>query len=136
MPWFAFIHPILAVATLLYGLGVGQVSLSKLGDWDFPLRRLRRRSFFFFVFCVGNLLLGLFVNLQLRSQGRGVALTAHLPIAIGACVASGLAVLATFSPGKPGEIPPLLRWHPILLVVTLGLMLTNGFLVILKLVKF
>lgn len=136
MPWYGFIHPVLALLSLVYGLGVGQVSLSKLGDWDFPLRTLRRRSFFFFLLCVGNLLLGLFVNLQLRSQGRGVVLTAHLPLAIGACITAGLAVLATFSPGKPGETPPLLRWHPILSVVSLGLILTNGFVVLLKFLRF
>lgn len=136
MPWYGFIHPVFALVSLVYGLAIGQVSLSKLGDWDFPLRRLRRRSFLFFVFCVGNLFLGLFVNLQLRSRGQGAALTAHLPVAIGVCIAAGLAVLVTFSRGKPGEIPPLLRWHPILSVVSLGLILTNGFLVLLKVLRF
>ncbi|MBM3314843.1 hypothetical protein FJY71_03245 [candidate division WOR-3 bacterium] len=118
-----------------YGLTVGQTSLSRLGEWDFPLRRLRWRTFFFFLLCIVNLLIGLFVNAQLRAQGRGIELTAHLLISIATCVLALLAALVTFSPGRPGEIPPLLRWHPVLSVASLGLILTNGLLALLKILK-
>ena len=40
MPWYGFIHPLLAIGTLAVGLVTGQVSLTNINDWNFPMRRM------------------------------------------------------------------------------------------------
>lgn len=139
MPWYGYIHPLIAVTTIVHGLFIGRVSLSKLGEWDFPLRRVRARTFIYFVLCALNLLVGLIVGAAIKVQSLKMAelirYPGHLPVAVSVCVLALLAVLSTFGRGKPGEIPPLMRWHPVLIVASLGLAITNGFLVLLKVLR-
>jgi len=135
MPWFGFIHPLAALLTFVYGLRIGQVSLSKLADWDFPLRRIRTRSLRFFLFTVANLGLGLFFTAILAGQGRSVRLPGHRVLGIAVVVASLAAVFATFGKSRPGQLPKTMRWHPIATVISLALILTMGFLGLLTLVK-
>lgn len=128
MPWFGFIHPVLAIATLALGLVTAQTSLSKISDWDFPLRRQRSRSITFLLLCVANFGLGLFVGTALREIHKSVKITGHLPLSIIVLVAAFLAALVTFARSRPGEISPLMRWHSILLIAAVALILTMGFL--------
>jgi hypothetical protein len=79
MPWYGFIHPLLAVATVWLGLVTAQTSLSKISDWDFPLRRQRGRTIVFFMLCIANFAVGLFVNVALRDIHKGVKITGHVP---------------------------------------------------------
>jgi hypothetical protein len=136
MPWFGFIHPVLAILTLVYGITIGQITLARLGQWDFPLRRVRMRTFIYFLLTVFNLGLGLLMNAILAARGREVKLLLHLPLAITACALGFLATLTTFSKGKPGELAPTMRWHPVLIVASLALIMTMGFTALLKVVKF
>ncbi len=135
MPWFGFIHPLLAIFTFIYGLTIGQVSLSRLDDWDFPLRRVRKRTLIFFLLVVANFLLGLVVNIILGARGERVVLFAHLPIAIAITVFTLLATLITFSKGRLGELPEKMRWHPILVVISLALIMTIAFTALLKVLR-
>jgi Mn2+/Fe2+ NRAMP family transporter len=128
MPWYGFIHPVLAVVAVGLGLVTAQTSLSKISDWDFPLRRQRGRSIVFFLLCVANFAIGLFVNVALRGIHKGVTITGHLPLSIFVLVAAFLAVLVTFARGRPGEISPLMRWHSLLSIAALAVILTMGFL--------
>lgn len=136
MPWYGFIHPVLALVTLVYGLTIGKVSLSRLDEWDFPLRQVRKRTFIFALLTILNLGLGLLVNAILAGKGRGVHLVAHLALAILVAALALLATLVTFSKSRPGQLPPTMRWHPILLVASLALIMTMGFIVVLKVFKF
>ncbi len=135
MPWYGFIHPLLAVFTFIYGLTIGQVSLSRLDDWDFPLRRVRKRTLIFFLLTVANFILGLVANIILGARGARVVLFAHLPMAIVIMVFALLATLITFSKGRFGELPEKMRWHPILVVVNLALILTMAFIALLKVLR-
>ena len=128
MPWYGFIHPLLVIVTLGLGLVTAQTSLSKISDWDFPLRRQRGRSIIFFLLCVANFAVGLFVNVALRDIHRGVKITGHLPLSIFVLVATFLAVLVTFARSRPGELSPLMRWHSMLSIAALAVILTMGFL--------
>jgi hypothetical protein len=128
MPWYGFIHPLLAIVALGLGLVTAQTSLSKVSDWDFPLRRQRGRTIIFFLLCVANFAVGLFVNLVLRNIHKGVKITGHLPLSIFVLVAAFLAVLVTFARSRPGELSPLMRWHSILSIAALAVILTMGFL--------
>jgi hypothetical protein len=130
MPWYGFIHPLLAVATLALGLATGQTSMSKLSEWDFPVRKQRYRSVIVFLLTVANFVVGLVVATALRGQGKNVRYTAHSPLAIAAMVAAMLAALASFARFRPGNVSGFIRLHPILTVLTLALILTNGFLVV------
>jgi hypothetical protein len=128
MPWYGFIHPLLAVATIALGLVTAQTSLTKSADWDFPLRRQRSRSIIFVLLCVGNFAIGLFVNVALRGLHKGVKITGHLPLSIFVLVAAFLAALVTFARSRPGEISPLMRWHAMLSIAALAVILTMAFL--------
>jgi hypothetical protein len=128
MAWYAFIHPVLAVAALGIGLVTAQTSLSKISDWDFPLRKQRSRTITFFLLCVANFGTGLFVNTALRDAGRGIKLTAHLPLSIAVMAITFVAALVTFSRSKLGEVSPLMRYHSVLTTIALALILTMGFL--------
>lgn len=135
MPWFGFIHPVLAVFTLIYGILLGQVSLSRLGDWDFPLRRVRARTIIYFSLVVANLFLGLWISTILSGRGEEVKIFGHLPLAIIATAIIFLAALVTFGRALPGKLTPVMRWHPIMIVISLALIMTMGFTAILKLLK-
>ncbi len=136
MPWYGFIHPVLAIGTMIYGLTIGRVSLSRLGEWDFPLNRIRKRTFIFAILTILNLGLGLLINTILAGRGQRVALVGHLPLAILVSAFGLLATLVTFSKSLPGEVSPRMRWHPILIVASLALIMTMGFIAILKVFKF
>ncbi|MEO0079411.1 MAG: hypothetical protein ABIK44_01880 [candidate division WOR-3 bacterium] len=135
MPWFGFIHPALALFTLFYGLRIGQTSLTKLADWDFPLRVMRARTLRYFLLTVANLILGFVFQIVLAAQGRPVRLLGHLPLAIAVVLLTLFADLATFGRQKPGELPRMIRWHPILVIASLALILTMGFTGLLKLFR-
>ena len=134
MPWYGFIHPLLAIGTFALGLVTAQTSLSKVSDWDFPLRRQRNRSIIFVLLCVANFGMGLFVNTALHGIHKGVKLSGHLTLSIIVLVAAFLAALVTFARSKPGETPPLMRWHAVLSIAAVALILTMAFLTGLKLI--
>ncbi|MGQ9708844.1 MAG: hypothetical protein ACUVUR_08255 [bacterium] len=135
MPWFGYIHPILAILTLVYGITIGQTTLSRMGQWDFPMRRVRVRTFIYFLLTVVNLGLGILINTILARRGGEVKLIIHLPLAIATSVLALLSTLVTFSKGKPGELAPMMRWHPVLVVASLALIMTMGFTALLKFLK-
>ena len=134
MPWYGFIHPVLAIATLGLGLVTAQTSLSKVSDWDFPMRRQRTRSIAFLLLCIANLVIGLFVNMGLRGIHKEVRISGHVTLSIVVLVASFGAALLTFTHSQPGETPPLMRWHAILTITAVALILTMTFLTGLKLI--
>ncbi|NPV14368.1 hypothetical protein HPY86_05500 [candidate division WOR-3 bacterium] len=135
MPWFGFIHPIMALGTFVYGLFIGQVSMTKLDDWDFPLRRVKKRTLIYFIFTLISGVFGLVVNAILRSQGRGVVIFAHMPLGIATVVAALLAFVVTMGKRKPGELPQSMRWHPVLVVISLALIMTMAFTALLKVLR-
>lgn len=135
MPWFGFIHPIMALGTFVYGLFIGQVSMTKLDDWDFPLRRVKKRTLIYFVFTAISGVFGLIVNTILRSQGRGVVIFAHMPLGIATVVAALLAFVVTMGKRKPGELPQSMRWHPVLVVISLALIMTMALTALLKVLR-
>jgi len=129
MPWYGWIHPVLAVGTMIYGVRIAQVSVSRLLEWNFPLRQQRTRTIIFFLLCVANLVLGFVVNAALRGQGRGVELTFHVPLAF---IISGLSLFATVvtfaRPRRAGEVPGLMKLHPWLVVIPVVGIMTAGFI--------
>ena len=134
MPWYGFIHPLLALGTIALGLVTAQTSLSKVSDWDFPMRRQRSRSISFLMLCIVNFIIGLFANMGLRSIHKGVVLSGHLTLSIIVLVAALIAALVTFTRSEPGKTPPHMRWHATLLIAAVALMLTMTFLIGLKLI--
>lgn len=134
MPWYGFIHPLLALGTLALGLVTAQVSLSKVSDWDFPMRRQRSRSIFFLLLCMANFIMGLFVNMGLRGIHKGVELSRHLTLSIIVLAAALIAALLTFTRSEPGQTPPHMRWHATLMILAVALMLTMTFLTGLKII--
>jgi fatty acid desaturase len=136
MRWYGYIHPLLAIVTLFYGVTIGQLALSRLDDWDFPLRRLRTRTLIYFILTVINIGLGLLFNFLLSQSGKPMKLLAHLPLAITVSVLALLATIITYSRSKkPGELAPSLRWHPLLITASLALIMTMGFTALLKVLK-
>ena len=133
MPIYAFIHPVLAVAAIVWGVAIAQVSMQRMADWDFPLRRVRSRTIVYLLLCVANFGAGLAFNALLAD--RRLVLPAHLTLGIIVCVLALLAALVTFATGKPGQLSGLMRWHPILTVASLALIITQGFLTGLKLLR-
>jgi hypothetical protein len=133
MPWYGFIHPLLAVGTLALGLVVGQTSLSRMTDWDFPLRKQRTRSIYFFLLTVLNFVLGMVVMTALRGGGYKTRLTGHMVLAIGIMVLAMLAAIVTFTRGRNNEVSGAMRLHPLFIIGALALIFTNGFLTILAL---
>jgi hypothetical protein len=134
MPWYGFIHPALALGTIALGLVTAQVSLSKVSDWDFPMRRQRSRSISFLMLCIVNFIIGLLVNMGLRGIHKGVVLSGHLTLSIIVLVAALIAALITFTRSQPGQTPPHMRWHAILNILAVALMLTMTFLTGLKII--
>jgi heme A synthase len=134
MPWYGFIHPALAIGSIALGLVTAQTSLSRVSDWDFPMRRQRSRSISFLMLCITNFVIGLLVNIGLRNIHKGVVLSGHMTLSIIVLVAAFLAALVTFTRSEPGKTPPQMRWHAILMVAAVALMLTQTFLVGLKLI--
>jgi len=134
MPWYGFIHPVLAIGTLALGLVTAQTSLSKVSDWDFPMRRQRSRSIAFLLLCIANFIMGLFVNMGLRGIHKGVELSGHKTVSIVVLIMALGAALLTFTRSKPGQTPPHMRWHATIMIAAVALMLTMTFLVGLKLI--
>jgi hypothetical protein len=134
MPWYVFIHPLLAIGTIALGLVTAQTSLSKVSDWDFPMRRQRSRSIYFLMLCIVNFIIGLLVNMGLRNIHKGIVLPGHLTVSIIVLVAAFLAAIVTFTRSQPGQTPPHMRWHAVLLIAAIALMLTMTFLIGLKLI--
>lgn len=128
MPWYGFIHPLLAVFTLVYGIVTIQTNMSRILDWNFPLRRQRVRGVVFFLLTVANLILGFVISAALRGQGLKFRLIAHVPLAFAVVVLALGASLTMFArPRKPGDIPGLMRINPWLGFIALALTLTMGF---------
>ena len=128
MSWYGFIHPVLAIATIVYGVRVAQTSMSKVLDWDFPLRRQRTRSIVFFFFCLVNFGLGLAVNAAMRGSGQDVSLTFHKPLAIIVCVFALVAAVLPFTRSRrPGELPGVMKLHHWFIIVPVVIILTMGF---------
>lgn len=134
MPWYAFIHPALALGTLALGLVTAQTSLSKVSDWDFPMRRQRSRSIAFLLLCIANFVIGLFVNMVLRGMRKEVVLSGHMLLSIIVLVAAFVAALVTFARSQPGQTPSQMRWHAIPTLIATALILTMTFLAGLKLI--
>jgi len=134
MPWYGFIHPVIAIGTIALGLVTAQTSLSKVSDWDFPMRRQRSRSISFLMLCIVNFIMGLFVNMGLRNIHKGVTISGHMTLSIIVLIAAVVAALVTFTRSEPGKTPPHMRWHATLLVAAVALMLTMTFLIGLKLI--
>ena len=134
MPWYAFIHPLLALGTFALGLVTAQTSLSKVSDWDFPMRRQRNRSITFLMLCIANFGMGLIVNLGLRNIHKGITLSGHMTLSIIVLIAALGAALVTFTRSQPGQTPPQMRWHAILMIAAVALILTMTFLTGLKLI--
>jgi hypothetical protein len=134
MPWYGFIHPVIAIGTIALGLVTAQTSLSKVSDWDFPMRRQRSRSIAFLMLCIAGFVMGLLVNLGLRNIHKGVVLPGHMTLSIIVLIAAFGAALLTFTRSEPGKTPPHMRWHATLMVAAVALMLTMMFLVGLKLI--
>ena len=134
MPWYGFIHPALAIGTLALGLVTAQTSLSRVSDWDFPMRRQRSRSIAFLMLCIANFVMGLLVNMGLRGIYKGVELAGHMTLSIIVLIAALGAALLTFTRSEPGKTPPHMRWHATILIAAVALMLTMTFLVGLKLI--
>ena len=128
MPWYGFIHPLFALATMAFGVRVAQTSMSKVDTWDFPLRRVRSRSVVYFLLCVANLVLGYLVGAALSGRGVDVKLTAHVPLAIVAVALALVAAVIGFTRSRvPGQGPPLMKFQGWLLAVSLAAILTMGF---------
>jgi len=134
MPWYGFIHPAVAIGSIALGLVTAQTSLSKVSDWDFPMRRQRSRTITFLMLCIANFVMGLLVNMGLRNSHKGVVLSGHMTLSIIVLVAGFVATLITFTRSQPGQTPPHMRWHAILMIAAVALMLTMMFLVGLKLI--
>ena len=111
-----------------------QTSLSKVSDWDFPMRRQRSRSIAFLMLCIANFVMGLLVNMGLRSIHKGVVLSGHITLSIIVMVAAFGAALITFTRSQPGQTPPHMRWHATLTIAAIALILTMAFLTGLKLI--
>ncbi len=133
MPWYAFIHPLLAIGTLVLGLVTAQTSLSKVTEWDFPMRRQRNRTIAFLLLCIANFVMGLIVSMALQTMHKGIALSGHMPLSIVVLVVAFVATLLTFTRSEPGQTPPHMRWHATLLAAAVALILTMAFLTALKL---
>jgi hypothetical protein len=134
MPWYGFIHPIMAIGSIALGLVTAQTSLSGVSDWNFPMRRQRSRSITFLMLCIANFVIGLLVNMGLRNTHKGVVLSGHMTLSIIVLIAAFMAALVTFARSEPGKTPPHMRWHAILMIAAVALMLTMTFLVGLKLI--
>jgi heme A synthase len=134
MPWYGFIHPVIAIGTIALGLVTAQTSLSKVSDWDFPMRRQRSRSIAFLMLCIAGFIIGLLVNMGLRNIHKGVVLSGHMTLSLIVLIAAFGAALLTFTGSEPGKTPPHMRWHATLVVAAVALMLTMTFLVGLKLI--
>lgn len=134
MPWYGFIHPVLAIGSIALGLVTAQTSLSRVSDWDFPMRRQRSRTIYFLLLSIANFVMGLVVNLALRSIHKGVVLSGHLTLSIIVLVCAFAATLLTFTRSEPGKTPPHMRWHATFMVAAVALILTMGFLTGLKLI--
>ncbi len=133
MPWYGFIHPVVAVGSIALGLVTAQTSLSKVSDWDFPMRRQRSRTIYFLLLSIANFVMGLVVNLALRNIHKGIVLPGHLTLSIIVMVLAFAAALLTFTRSQPGQTPPHMRWHATFMVAAVALILTMGFLTGLKL---
>ena len=70
MPWYGFIHPVVAIATLVFGIMIAQTSMSRTEYWDFPLRRQRTRSTVYFLLCVANLIMGFLFAAEMHEFDR------------------------------------------------------------------
>lgn len=134
MPWYGYIHPAAALFTLVYGIRTAQLSMSKVEDWDFPLRRIRTQTVLFTLFCVVNLVLGFVGNAIMAGVGKQVRLSGHIVLAIGIVVLAILAAVTTFTRSrKPGEVSPYMKFHGWAIAVALAAMLAMLFTAILKL---
>ncbi len=128
MPWYAFIHPVLALGTIAYGVVTGQTSLSRINDWNFPMRQQRYRSVIFLILVAANFVIGLLVTALVRGTGRALKLPAHRTLAIVAIILAVLAALVTFSRGQRGEVSSVMRLHPVIMILVLVVLFTMGFI--------
>ncbi len=128
MPWYGFIHPVFALLTMVYGIGIARLSMSKVDAWDFPLRRVRTRTVVYFLLCVVNLVLGYLISAAIQGRGVEVKLTAHVPLAIASVVLALAAAIFTFTRSRiPGQVSPLMKFQGWLLAVSLSAILTMAF---------
>lgn len=133
IPWYGFIHPVVSLLTLAYGLTIAQVGLTRINDWDYPLRQQRNRTIAYFLLCVGNFLLGLLFATLIRGRGAELKLPGHMALSIVVLVVTAAATVVTFGKTRMGEVAQVTRSHPVLMVISLAGVLTMGFLTALRL---
>lgn len=131
-PWYGLIHPALAVFTLGYGLRIAQIALSRINDWDYPLRQQRNRTITYLLLCVGNFVTGMFFATIIRGRGLELKLPGHLVLSVIVLGVTALATVVTFGRSRMGEVAPITRLHPILMVISLTGVLTQGILTLLR----
>ena len=134
MPWYGFIHPFTAVLTLILGIKTAQTSMSRVQDWDFPVRKIRNRTVLFALLVVFNMVIGFIFNVVLAGSGLDVALLGHLPLSIIAVVlAIGAALISFTRSRKPGEVSELMKFHGWIVAIALAAIMTMSFIGVLKL---
>ena len=134
MPWHGYIHPLLALITLAHGIWTARIGMSKVLDWDYPLRRQRGRSVVFLLLCVANLVFGFAANALLRGQDAAVHLTMHLPLAVAVTALALVAVIFTLiRPKRPGELSGPMKVHHWLMVIASVMVLTMALTGLLRL---
>lgn len=125
MPWYGYIHPLLALVALFHGVRTARVGMNKVLDWDYPLRRQRRWSLVFLALCAANLALGFAANALLARQDSAVKLTMHLPLAVAVTILALVAVIFTYiRPRRPGELSGPMRIQHWLLIVASVMIMT------------
>ena len=132
MPWFGYLHPAVSLLTFVYGLRIAQVSLTRINDWDYPLRQQRNRTIAYFLLCVADFLLGLMFAVLIRGRGTELKLPGHMVLSMIVLVVTAVATIVTFGKTRLGEVAPVTRTHPILMVTSLAGVLTLGFLAALR----
>jgi magnesium-transporting ATPase (P-type) len=132
MPWYGFLHPLMAIGTIAFGVVTAQTSLARINEWNFPLRKQRYRSVVLLMMVAVNFVVGFIVTAFIRGPGRELKLPGHRPLAVVAIVLAVLCALVTFTKGKRGELPSPMRLHPVMMMVLLVVMFTMGFITVLS----
>ncbi len=137
MPIYAFLHPVWQIGVFILGIAVAQIGMRKKSLVKaFPLQRHRRLGWAFLILIMVGAFLGKAINNGLKARAIHLRLTGHQPIGI--IIISLVALGIIFSEvgiRNRGKFAGILKWHPWLNIMALGLLSAQTFIGILALLR-
>jgi hypothetical protein len=135
MAWYALFYVIIQVTAMYFGVRNLLLGFNRYQSWTFSIRKHSKIGFTFVVLTVTGYLLDFFITRILSSHGQPISITGHRLISMLTIIFIIPFVISGLMKQKHTNRLQWLQFlHPWIGLLTIGLMLSQIFLVLVKLI--